>query len=359
MMLRCLELREPIKRFMWKLRATTTDNDFNNDDTIAAVYSPLTDALTDEEWDEVDELVQFLQAPYEMTKPLEGNTSSNTFRSLWQTLTNLQALWAVYSEAIDRPRTSQYFQTAVRLGFEKINTYYGKLLMDPDVSIYAVATSLHPQLRLIWFKTHWKHYPDWYRKAEQSIRRTFKQYTEAEAELEAPIAPPSRRKVPSDSNDLFSRTMAVDLHLLTNAKNKRQKRLSQLDEYFDDLVTDLNSGSEQELQLLSDPWAWWLKIGRDKYPIVFKMAVDHLTIPSTSCDCERAFSKARRTITCDRNSLSSTTIEALQLQKNWVVRGVVKSSLTDLQNHVQKVDQKRQNLGSDSLYSVRESLIDQ
>jgi hypothetical protein len=110
--------------------------------------------------------------------------------------------------------------------------------------------------------------------------------------------------------------MAVDLHLLTNAKNKRQKRTSQLDKYFDDLVIDLTNASEQELQLLSDPWAWWLKIGRDKYPIVFKMAVDHLTILSTSCDCKRAFSKARRTITCDRNSLTSTTIEALQLQKN-------------------------------------------
>lgn len=62
------------------------------------------------------------------------------------------------------------------------------------------------------------------------------------------------------------------------------------------------------------------------------MARDYLTIPSTSCDCERAFSKARRTITSDRNALSSDTIEALQLQKNWLNRSVVPSELADLQN---------------------------
>jgi hypothetical protein len=141
MMLRCLELREPIKRFMRKLRSTT-DDDFDNDDTIAAVNSPLTDALDDEEWDEVEELVSLLQAPYKMTKRLEGNTSGNTFGSLWQTLTNVQALWAVYSEAIDRPQSSQYFQTAVRLGFKKINTYYGKLLMDLT-SVYTLLQPLY------------------------------------------------------------------------------------------------------------------------------------------------------------------------------------------------------------------------
>jgi hypothetical protein len=61
-------------------------------------------------------------------------------------------------------------------------------------------------------------------------------------------------------------------------------------------------------------------------------------------DFERAFSTAGRTITCDRNSLSGSTIETLQLQKNWLRRGVVKISLTELQKHIQTVDKssKRQ-----------------
>jgi hypothetical protein len=64
MMLRCLELQEPIKLFIHKLRA---DESLAEDDMD---YSPLTDRLTDDKWDEAKELVDFLEASYEMTKRL-------------------------------------------------------------------------------------------------------------------------------------------------------------------------------------------------------------------------------------------------------------------------------------------------
>jgi hypothetical protein len=47
--------------------------------------------------------------------------------------------------------------------------------------------------------------------------------------------------------------MAVDVHLLTNNKNKRQRRVGQLEEYFESLVTDLTTGSERDLELLNEP----------------------------------------------------------------------------------------------------------
>ena len=46
------------------------------------------------------------------------------------------------------------------------------------------------------------------------------------------------------------------------------------------------------------------------------MALDYLSIPNTSYKCKKAFNTAGRTITQDRNKLSASTIEALQLQKN-------------------------------------------
>jgi hypothetical protein len=64
----------------------------------------------------------------------------------------------------------------------------------------------------------------------------------------------------------------------------------------------------------------------------------NLSIPSTSCECERAFSKARRTITADRNRISGATIESIQIIRNWLQRGVVKSSLRDLEELVRKSD---------------------
>jgi hypothetical protein len=45
--------------------------------------------------------------------------------------------------------------------------------------------------------------------------------------------------------------MAVNLHLLTNAKNKRQRRAGQIEEYFKSLVTDLTTSSDRDLSCLA------------------------------------------------------------------------------------------------------------
>jgi hypothetical protein len=341
MLLRCLELRNPITRFMTRLQQQPSQR-------LDDEYNPLTDELSSEEWEGVQQLVDFLQAPVEMTKRLEGNNSASGFGSLWQTLTNLQALWKLYSSTkagfddLDNSN-SDYFIAAVKHGLEKLSSYFEKLIIEPEVSYYVVATTLHPALRLAWFQTHWKQYADWVKRARDSTTRVFKQYIarEIDDDDDTALSLP-RRKVPGGNTDLYSQTMAVDLMFLTGSKShKRQKRTTQLEEYFDDLRDDLTNASEQQLALLHDPWRWWLEIGRNKYPVVFKIATDYLSIPATSCECERSFSTAKRTITSDRNPLSAATIEALQLQKNWLRHGVVDSEVLKLQQHVQSWDSKQ------------------
>jgi hypothetical protein len=116
-------------------------------------------------------------------------------------------------------------------------------------------------LRLTWFRTHWGNFPRWYRKAEASFRAIFKADAEAEIEVEE-LQPRLRHKLPGGESDLYTQTMSVDLILLTNAKNKRQKRVSQVDEYFDDLLSDITNSSDDNLALLDNPWAWSLQVGR-------------------------------------------------------------------------------------------------
>jgi hypothetical protein len=135
--------------------------------------------------------------------------------------------------------------------------------------------------------------------------------------------------------------MAVDTMLLTgNANHKRQQMKNQLQCYFDDLQQDLLNTNAAYQTLLDDPWEWWKQEGRSKYPILFEMAVDFLHIPCTSCECERCFSAAKRTLPTDRNSLSPSTIEAIQLQKNWLKNKVVESPLTNLNEHVTAWDRR-------------------
>ena len=86
--------------------------------------------------------------------------------------------------------------------------------------------------------------------------------------------------------------------------------------------------------LFADPLTWWNQVGCVSYPTLYKIALDFLSIPSTSCDNKRSFSGSRRTVTFNRNNLSRATIEALQLQKNWLRQRVVFSELNDLVDHI-------------------------
>jgi hypothetical protein len=340
MLLRCLELRNTITRFMMRLQQRPSQR-------LDDEYNPLTDKLSSKEWAGIQQLADFLQAPMEVTKRREGNNSASGFGLLWQTLTNLQALWKLYSSTkagfddLDNSN-SNYFIAAVKHSLEKLSSYFGKLIIELQVSYYVVATTLHPALRLAWFQTHWKQYANWVKRAKDSTNRVFKQYMAEEIDDDDTALPLPSRKVPGGNTDLYSQTMAVDLMFLTGSKShKRQKRTTQLEEYFDDLCDNLTNASEQQLALLHDPWRWRLEIRRNKYPVVFKIATNYLSIPATSCECERSFSTAKRTITSNRNSLSAATVEALQLQKNWLCHGVVDREVLKLQQHILRWDSKQ------------------
>ena len=347
MLLRCLDLRDSIRRFFKLARADSS--------TMGGEYNPTTDSLSDDEWDEVHVMCEVLETFYKNTKSLEGNASLSGFGSLWQTIVNLQEIYAFLSGSdeasvhqIDGFLQSDYMVSGVKLALQKLITYFEKLVLTSDgPSLYCVATAMHPLLRLSWFKTQWSRHALWHKTAEKSIRETFAQYMAAEGTAndnddELPELPRTR-KVPGAyaSDDRRLRTMFVDDHLLTGKRSfKRQKRTTQLDKYFDSLYEDklAASASPDMSKLMQDPHRWWVSVGQKRFPIVYKMAMDHLSVPATSCDCERCFSSARRTITCDRNLLSPATVEAIQLQKNWLRRDAVSSHLTALQQHVKRRD---------------------
>jgi hypothetical protein len=127
-------------------------------------------------------LINFLKVPYNLCKALEGNNSVSGFGSLWQTIVNLQALWQHYEAAASRfdVNNNSYFASAVKFGLEKLNTYWEKLIIEPKYSYYTVATALHPRLRLNWFKSAWRDYPNWYQKADISLHKTFDKYAAVE-----------------------------------------------------------------------------------------------------------------------------------------------------------------------------------
>jgi hypothetical protein len=56
------------------------DRDDNSKESDAtATYCPLKDHFSDDDWDEVDVIANFLEVPFQLTKAVEGNNSNNSF----------------------------------------------------------------------------------------------------------------------------------------------------------------------------------------------------------------------------------------------------------------------------------------
>lgn len=116
MLLRCLELRDTIRRFFKCADSSTMD----------PKYNPIFDMLSDDEWDEVRVMTLVMETFYKNIKSLEGNASSSGFGSLWQTIVNLEEIYTFLSGAeelsvheMDGFAQSEYMVSGVALALAR------------------------------------------------------------------------------------------------------------------------------------------------------------------------------------------------------------------------------------------------
>ena len=76
-------------------------------------------------------------------------------------------------------------------------------------------------------------------------------------------------------------------------------------------------------RVLQDPgnlFHWWT--GQTHISTMQQMAFDHLCIPATSCEAERAFSGCKYTISDHRSRLGEDILEALECDGAWLRAGL-------------------------------------
>lgn len=74
---------------------------------------------------------------------------------------------------------------------------------------------------------------------------------------------------------------------------------------------------EQIATRTTNIFEWW-KCNKARFPTLFAMARDFLSIPATSVASEQAFSCAGRIIDESRTMLDPDTVTALMCQRNWL-----------------------------------------
>jgi hypothetical protein len=212
---------------------------------------------------------------------------------------------ALYSS--DQVAVEDHYKLAINLGWSKLNKYYTKLNNTPA---YYAAVKLHPQLKN-YCRSAWKHkQKEWIEPSEATFQQLWRQYHDL------PIAPygsssPYPPSVPYDStfNDDIERHIYGD----------SDRSIGPRDEYCEwAQIAPVGKGDPA----IADPIGYWMN-RRQQYPRLSRFALDILSIPASSAECERLFSELGDLLEPRRSSLSSDTIAATQCIKNWNRNGLI------------------------------------
>ncbi|RKK67065.1 hypothetical protein BFJ69_g14847 [Fusarium oxysporum] len=185
----------------------------------------------------------------------------------------------------------------------KLNEYYTLLGRSP---LFAASVVLNPDLGLRWLETNWTS-PEqlqWVRDAKDGIKVYFERwYSKNDDNVSVSVfITPSLTPRPEQSR--FEQWI----------KSRRPKLSAtggELERYY-----------RLEPEQVDDPIRWWID-NSNAFPRLSRFALDILAIPAMPTDCERAFSLAKLTVSSQRHSLLGSSIESIQLLKNWVRGGCV------------------------------------
>ena len=157
--------------------------------------------------------------------------------------------------------------------------------------------------------------PQWYIDMQSAVGTLFDEYlrqAEVETQAQAGLSE-DEVEIEAEVNDYgsFGKRSIRSL----NTQRKKVKTVSELD------IFQTRPIYAHDLDV-ADPLEWWHQ-HQLEYPVLYRMALDLFSIPGMSAECERVFSQAKKMITAERNRLAPEVVEADQLQKQWLLRGLV------------------------------------
>ncbi|KAG6988733.1 hypothetical protein FOFC_20727 [Fusarium oxysporum] len=313
MIKRSLELRSAIELYQSRWQKPKND----------PVHRDLTkDFLNAADWAELERFHDFLKPFYILTKTMEGNASKPGVEgghgAVWETLKTMDYLFVKFKQAAEETQFEEpsHFKSGIDCGWAKLEDYYVKSDRTP---VYRAALALHPSYGYDYFERHWKtamDRPQWYNDMQSAVGSLFGEYArqaEVEAQAQAGLLEGEVDEIEADVND-YSSFGKRSIRSL-NTQRKKVKAVSELD------IFQTRPIYAHDLDV-ADPLEWWNR-HQLEYPVLYRMALDLFSIPGMSSECERVFSQTKKMITDERNRLAPEVVEADQLQKQWLMRGLV------------------------------------
>ncbi|PIL35261.1 hypothetical protein GSI_01986 [Ganoderma sinense ZZ0214-1] len=221
---------------------------------------------------------------------------------------------------------SRVVRAAAARGRIILDRYYSR---TDEVAIYRVAMMLHPAYKDAYFNEHnWL--PEWITESHRLIRKEWQAYKPSPAPpqgLPPPVAPPARPGHLSAARSTRALFKPIAARAAASAKDA-------LEEYL----------ALPVIETVEDPIAYWDSVlrssnGNPGAAALARMALDFLTVPATSTDAERAFSRGGLTVSRLRHSLNDASVRASALLASWAsVPDLISEpdTITLLKTHIRK-----------------------
>lgn len=266
--------------------------------------------LSAADWGVITEYLEVLKPLKLATKRLEGRGKGGQYGAIYEVIPVYEYLLGYYEQrvaayadvnynaATDAPE--DHLAINLRAAWAKASDYYTKL---DDSPAYYAATILHP-----YYKTYcelaWADHSDWLETNDRAFQALWNQYKSAPAAVRLP------RVVTNDIDD------AIDS--LMEPKAGAPAAAVEVDEYqrWKQCEPRAEKGSDDA----ENPIKYWLNL-RDRYPQLSQLALDVLSIPASSCDCERMFSELGDLLEPRRRGISPKLLAAIQCVRRWQKAG--------------------------------------
>jgi hypothetical protein len=268
------------------------------------------DGLTAADWAVVTEYIDVLKPLKSATKRLEGRGKSGRFGAIAEIIPVFEYILSYYEqrvkayEAVDynahNEAPEDHLAINLRAAWAKANEYYTKL---DDSPAYYAATILHPYYKT-YCDTVWSDKPDWLVTNNRNFRALWAPYNASPRAIRRP------KVLSSDMDD------AIDglINPSTSASNTTEE-----DEY--ERWKRSEPRAEKGSDHANNPIRYWVEL-RDRYPNLSKLALNVLSIPASSCECERLFSELGDLLEPRRRAIKPQLLAALQCVRRWQKAGL-------------------------------------
>jgi hypothetical protein len=249
--------------------------------------------LTAADWAVITEYIHVLAPLKPATKRLGGHGKSGALSSIAEIIPVFEVLLSRLEEQLQTYESfnhdeyneapEDHLAINLRAAIIKARAYYTKL---DDSPAYYAATILHPRYNHV-CDGAWAHKPEWLTANNRNVEALWAQYnTSPKPQLRRPLT------LSSDLDDAID-SLCNPTQVATNEDDDEYQRWKR-----SELVAEKDSYNAQ-------------------YPHLSKLALDVLSIPGSSCECERMFSELGDLLEPRRRNLSPEMLAAIQCVRRW------------------------------------------